>query len=268
MTATMSPAPDAASSTAALAVTHVSVRFGGLQALHEVSLEANRGEIVGLIGPNGAGKTTLLNVITGLIRPQSGTVAIAGRPLGRASVHNRARLGLARTFQRVTLFPELSVRQHVQLSLETSRRRSRGDEGTTKGPDGREELDADAIIHRVGLPVDGDSDVLGLPLGHARLVELAMALAARPDVLLLDEPFSGLGTSEREHLSSLLSEVQSDSRVATVLVEHDVDIVSRIAQRVVVLDFGVVIGSGPPAEVLAEQAVRQAYFGLGGQEAT
>jgi branched-chain amino acid transport system ATP-binding protein len=268
MTATMTPAPDGVSSTAALAVTHVSVRFGGLQALHEVSLEANRGEIVGLIGPNGAGKTTLLNVITGLIRPQSGTVSIAGRPLGRASVHNRARLGLARTFQRVTLFPELSVRQHVQLSIETARRRSRGDEGTAKGSDGDEELDADAVIHRVGLPVDGDADVLGLPLGHARLVELAMALAARPDVLLLDEPFSGLGTSEREHLSNLLSEVQSDSRVATVLVEHDVDIVSRIAQRVVVLDFGEVIGSGPPAEVLADQAVRQAYFGLGGQEAT
>jgi branched-chain amino acid transport system ATP-binding protein len=268
MTATTIPVPDAASSTAALAVAHVSVRFGGLQALHEVSLEAQRGEIVGLIGPNGAGKTTLLNVITGLIRPQSGVVSIAGRPLGRASVHNRARLGLARTFQRVTLFPELSVRQHVQLSIETARRRRRGDEGTTKGPGGDEELDADAIIHRVGLPVDGDADVLGLPLGHARLVELAMALAARPDVLLLDEPFSGLGTSEREHLSNLLSEVQGDSRVATVLVEHDVDIVSRIAQRVVVLDFGVVIGSGPPAEVLAEQAVRQAYFGLGGLETT
>jgi branched-chain amino acid transport system ATP-binding protein len=264
MTATVTPAPEAAASTAALAVRHVSVRFGGLQALDDVNLEANPGEIVGLIGPNGAGKTTLLNVITGLIRSQSGTVSIAGRPLGRASVHHRARLGLARTFQRVTLFPELSVRQHVQLSIETARRRIRSDGGTAKGADGEGEFDADAIIHRVGLPVDGDADVLGLPLGHARLVELAMALAPRPDVLLLDEPFSGLGTSEREHLSNLLSEVHTESRMATVLVEHDVDIVSRIASRVVVLDFGLVIGSGPPAEVLAEPAVRQAYFGLSG----
>ena len=264
MTATVAPAPETAASTAALAVTHVSVRFGGLQALNDVNFEAKRGEIVGLIGPNGAGKTTLLNVITGLIRPQSGTVSMAGRPLGRASVHHRARLGLARTFQRVTLFPELSVRQHVQLSIDTARHRIRSDGGTAKGADGDGEFDADAIIHRVGLPVDGDADVLGLPLGHARLVELAMALAARPDVLLLDEPFSGLGASEREHLSNLLSEVHRESRVATVLVEHDVDIVSRIANRVVVLDFGLVIGSGPPAEVLAEPAVRQAYFGLSG----
>jgi branched-chain amino acid transport system ATP-binding protein len=266
MTATATPAPGAAASasTAALAVTRVSVRFGGLQALDDVNLEANPGEIVGLIGPNGAGKTTMLNVITGLIRPQSGTVSMAGRPLGRASVHHRARLGLARTFQRVTLFPELTVRQHVQLSIDTARRRLRSDKGAAKGAEGDAEFDADAIIHRVGLPVDGDADVLGLPLGHARLVELAMALAARPDVLLLDEPFSGLGASEREHLSNLLSEVHRESRVATVLVEHDVDIVSRIANRVVVLDFGLVIGSGPPAEVLAEPAVRQAYFGLSG----
>jgi branched-chain amino acid transport system ATP-binding protein len=267
MTATVTPVGEAAASMAALAVEHVSVRFGGLQALNDVNLDADRGEIVGLIGPNGAGKTTLLNVITGLIRPQAGTVSIAGHPLGRASVHHRARLGLARTFQRVTLFPELSVRQHIQLSVETARRRIRSDGRAPKGADG-DEFDADAIIHRVGLPVDGDADVLGLPLGHARLVELAMALAARPDVLLLDEPFSGLGTSEREHLSNLLREVHTESRVATVLVEHDVDIVSRIANRVVVLDFGLVIGSGAPSAVLAEPAVRQAYFGLGGQEAT
>jgi branched-chain amino acid transport system ATP-binding protein len=266
-TATATPVPEGEASSAALAVEHVSVRFGGLQALDSVNLSANKGEIVGLIGPNGAGKTTLLNVITGLIKPQSGTVSIAGRSLGRASVHRRARRGLARTFQRVTLFSELSVRQHIQLAAETARRRHDDGEGGALWGDGDEEFDADALIHRVGLPVTGDADVLGLPLGYARLVELAMALAARPAVLLLDEPFSGLGTSERDHLSNLLCEVEAESEVATVLVEHDVDIVTRIASRVVVLDFGLVIGSGPPAEVLADPAVRQAYFGLGAQDA-
>jgi branched-chain amino acid transport system ATP-binding protein len=265
-TATATPVPEAGASTAALAVDQVSVRFGGLQALDKVNLYANKGEIVGLIGPNGAGKTTLLNVITGLIKPQSGTVSISGQSLGRASVHRRARRGLARTFQRVTLFSELSVRQHIQLAAETARRRADG-EGTGVWGDGDEEFDADALIERVGLPVTGDADVLGLPLGYARLVELAMALAARPAVLLLDEPFSGLGASERDHLSTLLCEVEAESQVATVLVEHDVDIVTRIASRVVVLDFGLVIGTGPPAEVLADPAVRQAYFGLGAQDA-
>jgi branched-chain amino acid transport system ATP-binding protein len=263
MTAATTPRVDTATGSA-LSVEHVSVRFGGLRALNDVNLQADRGDIVGLIGPNGAGKTTLLNVITGLIRPQGGTVMIAGRTVGRTSVHRRARLGLARTFQRVTLFSELSVRQHVQLAAENSRRARRGAAAGDGITGGDAAVDPDAMIHRVGLPVDGDADVLGLPLGHARLVELAMALAGQPEVLLLDEPFSGLGTSEREHLSNLLCEVQAESKVATVLVEHDVDIVSRIANKVVVLDFGLVIGSGPPAEVLADPAVRQAYFGMSG----
>lgn len=260
MTATAPPVLDAEDGTAALAVEHVSVRFGGLMALDDVTLRANRSEIVGLIGPNGAGKTTLLNVITGLIRPQSGAVVIGGRSMNRASVHHRARLGLARTFQRVTLFSELSIRQHVQLAAEAARGRAR----CSRDEHGAAELDADSIIRQVGLSVDGDAAVTGLPLGHARLVELAMALATRPAVLLLDEPFSGLATSERGHLGTLLCEIVAESDMAAVLVEHDVELVARVAGRVVVLDFGRVIGTGPPATVLADPAVRQAYFGLGG----
>lgn len=263
MTATALSAPEVENATAALAVEHVSVRFGGLKALDDVSLRAGRGEIVGLIGPNGAGKTTLLNVITGLVRPQSGAVLIGGRSVNRASVHRRARLGLARTFQRVTLFSELSIRQHVQLAAEAARGWDVGSGARRKEARGAAALDADTIIRQVGLPVDGDADVTGLPLGHARLVELAMALATRPAVLLLDEPFSGLATSERGHLGTLLCEIVAESDVAAVLVEHDVDVVARIAARVVVLDFGRVIGTGPPATVLADAAVRQAYFGLG-----
>jgi len=264
VTAIAPPVLDANGATAALAVEHVSVRFGGLMALDDVTLRANRSEIVGLIGPNGAGKTTLLNVITGLIRPQSGAVLIGGRSVNRASVHHRARLGLARTFQRVTLFSELSIRQHVQLAAETARGRGRGRARRSRDEHGTVELDADSIIRQVGLSVDGDAPVTGLPLGHARLVELAMALATRPAVLLLDEPFSGLATSERGHLGALLREIVAGSDMAAVLVEHDVEVVARIAGQVVVLDFGRVIGTGPPATVLAEPAVRQAYFGLGG----
>jgi branched-chain amino acid transport system ATP-binding protein len=246
----------------ALAVEHVTVRFGGLLALDDVNLRAATGEIVGLIGPNGAGKTTLLNVVTGIIRPNVGQVNLAGRPCGRSTVHRRARLGLARTFQRVTLFAELSVRQHVELAAEAPSGLGRG-RGAADGSS-REAVDAAAILERVGLHVDADADVAGLPLGQARLVELAMALAARPKVLLLDEPFSGLGTTEREHLSALLSEIKGENQMAIVLVEHDVDIVTRIADRVVVLDFGHVIGDGPPATVLADPAVRKAYFGMAG----
>lgn len=264
MTDTATQERPAATGATALSVERVSVRFGGLQALNEVSLRADRGEIVGLIGPNGAGKTTLLNVVTGLIRPQGGSVSIDGQAVRRASVHRRARLGLARTFQRVTLFAELSVRQHVQLAAEASRRSAGSDADQSSDANGSADLDADALLRRVGLRIHGDTDVHGLPLGHARLVELAMALAARPAVLLLDEPFSGLGTTEREHLSQLLTEIGGEGDKAIVLVEHDVDVVSRIADRVVVLDFGLVIGEGSPAVVLADPTVRQAYFGVGG----
>ena len=266
MTVTATPGPTVAGPEApiALSVSHVSVRFGGLQALDDVNLSAPSGEIVGLIGPNGAGKTTLLNVVTGLIRPSSGTVSIGGVNCGRRSVHRRARLGLARTFQRVTLFGELSVRQHVQLAQEaaaglTGRRERRAAADDQWGTD-----DPDALLRRLGLRVRGDANVDGLPLGNARLVELAMAMASRPNVLLLDEPFSGLGSNERDHLSELLGELKRQTNVAIVLVEHDVDIVARIADRVVVLDFGRVIGDGPPATVLADPVVRKAYFGMAG----
>jgi branched-chain amino acid transport system ATP-binding protein len=249
---------------AALSVSHVSVRFGGLRALDDVNLTAGAGEIVGLIGPNGAGKTTLLNVVTGLIHQNAGSVSLGGVSLGRRPVHRRARLGLARTFQRVTLFGELSVRQHVQLASEAAA----GVIGRPPRPavdqDKWNTGDPDALLRRLGLRVSGDANVDGLPLGNARLVELAMAMASRPKVLLLDEPFSGLGSNERDHLSALLQELKAQTQVAIVLVEHDVDIVGRIADRVVVLDFGRVIGDGPPATVLAEPAVRKAYFGMAG----
>ncbi len=231
----------------ALEVREVTVRFGGLMALNAVDLAVKPGEIVGLIGPNGAGKTTMLNVMTGLLRADHGRIFLGGRDVGSAPVHKRARMGLARTFQRVTLFGELTAGQHLQVAAEAA---------------GRPPVDVDGLLRRVGLRIGADAPVTDLPLGNARLVELAMALASGPRVLLLDEPFSGLAANEREHLRDLLAALRDDEDLAIVLVEHDVDVVARLANRIVVLDFGEKIADGTPEEVLARPEVRRAYFGV------
>jgi ABC-type branched-subunit amino acid transport system ATPase component/branched-subunit amino acid ABC-type transport system permease component len=231
----------------ALEVREVMVRFGGLMALNAVDLAVKPGEIVGLIGPNGAGKTTMLNVMTGLLRAEHGRILLAGTDVSSEPVHKRARMGLARTFQRVTLFGELTAGQHLQVAAEAA---------------GRPPLDVDGLLGRVGLRIGADAPVTDLPLGNARLVELAMALASGPRVLLLDEPFSGLAANEREHLRDLLAVLRDDEGLAIVLVEHDVDVVARVANRIVVLDFGEKIADGTPEEVLARPEVRRAYFGV------
>ncbi len=259
--------PAADSPVEALSVSSVTVRFGGIVALHDVSLIACRREIIGLIGPNGAGKTTLLNVVSGIIAPESGTISIDGTTVEGLSVHQRARLGMSRTFQRVTLFGELSARQHLQLASEAAARAAappsgNGSETGAVRDRYSDPAAADALLARVGLTIGGDAAVTDLPLGRARLVELAMALAAEPRVLLLDEPFSGLASNERDHLSMVLARVRDQAEMAIVLVEHDIDVVSRLADRIVVLDFGEVIADGVPTDVLADTKVRQAYFGV------
>jgi sulfate-transporting ATPase len=231
----------------ALEVLEVTVRFGGLMALNAVDLAVKPGEIVGLIGPNGAGKTTMLNVMTGLLRADRGRIFLGGTNVSSAPVHKRARMGLARTFQRVTLFGELTAGQHLQVAAEAA---------------GRPPVDVDGLLDRVGLRIGADAPVTDLPLGNARLVELAMGLASGPRVLLLDEPFSGLAANEREHLRELLAALRDDEGLAIVLVEHDVDVVARLANRIVVLDFGEKIADGTPDEVLARPEVRRAYFGV------
>jgi branched-chain amino acid transport system ATP-binding protein len=243
-------------STPSLEVSEVVVRFGGLTALDNVSMQVHPGEIIGLIGPNGAGKTTLLNVITGLIRPSDGAVSIGGKDCGRRPPHWRARSGISRTFQRVGLFPELTVGQHLQLAREArgrSRRRT-ADAGSAA-------KDLDQVRRQVGLQIPGTAVATGLPLGTARLVELAMAIAADPQVLLLDEPFSGLVGVERRHMGDLLCGLRDERGVGMILVEHDIDSVARLVDRIVVLDFGKKIADGVPTEVLSDAVVRTAYFG-------
>lgn len=232
-----------------LRVEEVTVNFGGVRALDSIDLEVAGGAVTGLIGPNGAGKTTTFNVVTGLQRPDRGKVLLNGRDITRVGPKQRARLGLGRTFQRLELFGSLSARDNVLVALE-----SRG----MTGRKGRQT--ADDLLARVGLAAVADRQADVLPTGMARLVELARALACEPQVLLLDEPSSGLDNAEGDRLGELLTEL-AGLGMAILLVEHDMDLVMRICSKVFVLDFGRMISSGTPAEIRADPKVQAAYLG-------
>jgi branched-chain amino acid transport system ATP-binding protein len=245
----------------------VSVRFGGVQALQEVSIPVAAGAISGLIGPNGAGKTTLFDVLTGLRRPDAGRVVLEGRDITRLGTHRRARLGVARTFQRLELFWSLNVEDNVLVGAEATVQwwranplkqvgRSSG-AGTASGS--RSNL-VDSLLDRVGLGELGKVQVGSLPTGQARLVELARALATTPKVLLLDEPSSGLDDAESATLGKLLLDLARGG-MAVLLVEHDMDLLMKVSDTVTVLDAGTVIAEGTPAEVRGNEAVRAAYLG-------
>ncbi len=230
----------------ALEVDRVSVHFGGVAALSGVTLRAEAGVVTGLIGPNGAGKTTLFNVITGLQRPDRGSVHLGGTDVTHKRTHTRARLGLARTFQRLELFSTLSATDNVRVGLEAAGRAA---------PSAALDL-----LERVGVADEASMPVSSLPTGSARLVELARALSTDPKVLLLDEPCSGLDERETDALGRLLSSLAAEGR-AVVVVEHDTDLVLRVCGIVHVLDFGEVIATGRPDEIRRNRAVQEAYLG-------
>jgi ABC-type branched-subunit amino acid transport system ATPase component len=239
---------------ALLNVESVSVRFGGLQALAAVTIDVPEYEVTGLIGPNGAGKTTLFNVITGLQPPTGGSVSIDGRDITNAKPHQRARLGIGRTFQRLETFGTLSVRDNVLVAAEMRRGWS------------RERFKpvalADELIERIGLTSVAHERVDRLPTGTQRLVELARALATKPRVVLLDEPSSGLNESETDDLAELLIELAATG-LGIMLVEHDMGLVMSACHHIHVLDFGQIIAFGTPTEVQANPLVRAAYLGEG-----
>jgi len=243
--------PDAAAPVtgASLDVREVTVRFGGNVALDGVSFTAAPGLVTGLIGPNGAGKTTLFNVITGLLPPSGGQVLIDGTNLSRVRPSSRARLGMARTFQRLELFTLLSVRENIRVAVDI---RKTG--GSTPAQF------VDDIIRRVGLADVADARVGNLSTGRARLVELGRALATRPKVLLLDEPASGQDEGETETFGRLLRELASEG-IAVVLVEHDMQLVMQVCDMIHVLDFGRIIAVGTAAEIQHDEAVLAAYLG-------
>jgi ABC-type branched-subunit amino acid transport system ATPase component len=246
-----------------LVVTDVSVRYGGRHAVDKVSLAAAPGRITGLIGPNGAGKTSLFNAISGLVPMAHGTVTLDRRGLTRRGAHRRARAGLGRTFQRPALVPRLSVRENVAL----------GHEGRVAL---RDRLTGPRAEHRRARRVIDDAlelcalgDVAErpaglLPLGRQRYVELARACAGGHDMILLDEPASGLDDAESREFGQALQRLAGDRGAGILLVEHDIGLVLRICDRVYVLDAGRVIFDGPPAQLQDSEAVRAAYLGAGG----
>ena len=238
-----------------LDVRGVSVRFGGVQALNEVDLHVPSGSITGLIGPNGAGKTTLFNVITGLQEPTCGSVRLDDVDLTRTRPHQRARLGIARTFQRLEVFGSLTAYENLLVAAEIHR----GWNHSAPEPSGV----AVEILTRVGLRPVANERVDAMPTGLARRVELGRALASGPKVLLLDEPSSGLDDHETKDFATLLTDLAADG-LAVLLVEHDVALVMDVCQQVHVLDFGVILAVGSPDEIQSSHAVQAAYLGSGG----
>jgi ABC-type branched-subunit amino acid transport system ATPase component len=243
----------------------VTVRFGGVVALEGVDFTAAPGAITGLVGPNGAGKTTLFGALSGLLHPRSGRVLLDGVDVTGASIQRRARLGLARTFQRLELFSELTVRDHLVVAHRVRRRRDRTllrdlvGLGNHPTPD-EDDLVA-GILSLLALEPMADRPVVLLPIGTGRIVEIARALATEPRIVLLDEPTSGLDVHETDQVARALRVARDDRGVAFVMVEHDVELVLALSEHVTVLDFGRVIARGSPAEIRSSAEVQAAYLG-------
>ncbi|MGA7416781.1 MAG: ABC transporter ATP-binding protein [Acidimicrobiales bacterium] len=252
--------------TALLEVSDVSVRFGGIAAISQASLTLAPGEVCGLIGPNGAGKTTLFDVISGIRNPQGGRVVFDGNDITSWNPIRRSRAGMHRTFQVVQMFGWLSVLDNVTAALDWE-----GGGGgfladlvafptrTIRNRDRRER--ARAALEACGLSAMADQPAGSLPIGLARMVELARATVDNPKVLLLDEPTSGLDATEAHRLADQIAAISSENNCGVLLVEHDMDFLMRQCHRVVVLNLGEVLAVGTPEEVRADPAVRAAYLG-------
>jgi ABC-type branched-subunit amino acid transport system ATPase component len=258
---------NATAATPALEARDVTVRYGGVVALDGVSLAVPPGAIVGLIGPNGAGKTTLFGVCSGLIRPARGRVLIDGRDVTRSSTQERARFGLARTFQRPEIFYTLTVREHLELAYIARHERHRVVTDMLLAPsrwrrDPAAAQRVDGLLDSLSLRAVEHRRAAGLPLGLLRSLEVGRALASAPQIVLLDEPSSGLDVRETEQLGAVLQTAVREEGFALLLVEHDLDLVLGLSEHVYVLDFGKQIADGSPSEIRRSQAVQSAYLGV------
>jgi branched-chain amino acid transport system ATP-binding protein len=242
----------------AVAAEDIGWRVGGAQILDDVSLEVRPGELVGIIGPTGAGKSSLLNILSGVLRPTTGRIRLGDRDVTHRTATRRARLGVARSFQTSALFEGLTARENVRLALQASRGRSSSPWRLVRGS--RDVATVDGLLERVRMPGKGSVPAGGLSHGDRRKLELAMALASEPSVLLLDEPMAGVSAEDVEGLSAIIGEVR-DAGVAVAMVEHHMDVVLGLADRVAVLHHGQLLAVGTADAVTGDERVQQAYLG-------
>lgn len=246
-------------STPLLAMRDVSVEFGGVKAVNGLDLHVSPNEVLGIIGPNGAGKTTLFNALTGVIRPNSGEIEFDGRAIAGLLPREVARRGLIRTFQITSIFPELTVAENVTLAAQSEH----GVLGALLSPSRRKAVASRAqeIIELLELEAIAGQLVSELSYGDQRVVEIALGMACRPKLLLLDEPTAGMSPSETTALTRLVKRIRST--VTVIIIEHDMEVIADVADRICVLNFGQLVAEGTLAQIRADQHVRDIYLGAG-----
>ncbi len=243
-----------------LEVRNIVKSFGGLRALQDVSLSVAKGEIRAVIGPNGAGKSTLFNVMTGLLKPDTGDVVFEGEPITGMPPHRIIRKGIGRSFQITNIFPRMSVFENVQVAL-FSHHRTGNNPFSLARKSTRVGAEALALLDQVGLAEKYDASASVLSHGDQKRLEIAISLASRPKLLMLDEPTAGMSRFESRETVSLLQRISREQGLTLIFTEHDMDIVFAISEKIMVLQQGAVIADGTPAEIKANPEVRKAYLG-------